>query len=418
LLSKGLLLGVSCFVIACFLVADTMRKSPSLPAGLWREIVDSLSDAVVVFDPVLAPIAMNPAAETLFGVSHLNEVAVSALLRHNDWLLRMVETCLSSGQVLADAEARVNLGSRMSTVTAEVAPLLAAGGTSRGAVVLLHDLALHRGAAQALSTAEPDLKLSPAGLAHEVKNPLTGIKGAAELLAGRLRADPRAQQYCGLILEGVNRIATLVEQVLAASSPQRLSFEPVNIHRVLHQALRMAGLHPHPPDGVTIEQLFDPSLPEISADAAALERTFLNLVRNAAEAIGTTGTIRLRTRMETEFRLTAEGRRLQFLRVEVSDSGRGMNAAEMAQLFTPFFTTKPAGTGLGLVLSQRIVAAHGGKMWAEAGGVNPSRPAPAIHLAEAHHTLPANPEEHRVRGMTFKVTLPVGPRDPEPSEAA
>ena len=241
-------------------------------------------------------------------------------------------------------------------------------------MVLLHDLALHRGAAQALGASESDLKLSPAGLAHEVKNPLTGIKGAAELLATRLRSDPRAQQYCGLILEGVNRITALVEQVLAASSPQRLSFEPVNIHRVLHQALMMAGLHPHPPNGVTIEQLFDPSLPEISADAAALERTFLNLVRNAAEAIGTAGMIRLRTRMETEFRLSAEGRRRHFLRVEVSHSGRGMNTAEMAQLFTPFFTTKPSGTGLGLVLSQRIVAAHGGKLWAEAGGIDSSRP--------------------------------------------
>ncbi len=411
-------------MIPCGLVVIAMRKSPSLPAGLWQEIVDSLSDAVVVFDLTLAPIAMNPAAETLFGVSHLNAAAVGALLRHNEWLLRMVETCLTSGQDLADAEATLVLGSRLAMVSTEVAPLLAAAGTSRGAVVLLHDLALHRGAAQALGTAEPDLKLSPAGLAHEVKNPLTGIKGAAELLAGRLRADPRAQQYCGLILEGVNRITALVEQVLAASSPQRLSFEPVNIHRVLHQALRMAGLHPHPPDGVTVEQLFDPSLPEISADAAALERTFLNLVRNAAEAIGAAGTIRLRTRMETEFRLGAEGRRMQFLRVEVSDSGRGMNAAEMAQLFTPFFTTKSSGTGLGLVLSQRIVAAHGGKLWAEAGGVSPSRPAPAIHAAEPHPVHPhpahppANPEEHRARGMTFKVTLPVGPRDPEPSEAA
>jgi two-component system nitrogen regulation sensor histidine kinase GlnL len=400
-----------------------MRKSLSLPTSLWQEIVDSLSDAVVVFDLALAPIAMNPAAETLFGISHLNAAALGTLLRRNEWLPRMVETCLSSGQDLADAEATLVLGSRFATVSAEVAPLLVAGGASKGAVVLLHDLALYRGATQALGTAEPDLKLSPAGLAHEVKNPLTGIKGAAELLAGRLRADPRAQQYCGLILEGVNRIATLVEQVLAASAPQRLSFEPVNIHRVLHQALRMAGLHPHPPDGVTIEQLFDPSLPEISADAAALERTFLNLVRNAAEAIGPAGTIRLRTRMETEFRLTAEGRRRQFLRVEVSDSGRGMTVAEMAQLFTPFFTTKPSGTGLGLVLSQRIVAAHGGKLWAEAGGVGSSRPGSAIHAAgphpvHPHHAHPANPDEQRARGMTFKVTLPVGPRDPEPSEAA
>jgi nitrogen-specific signal transduction histidine kinase len=400
------------------LVAGTMRKPFSIPPGLWREIVDSLSDAVVVFGSDLIPIAMNQAAETLFGVSHLNETAVGAMLRSNEWLLKIVENCLISGQNVADADARLSLGTRSASVSVEVSPLLAAAGTSRGAVALLHDLSLHRGAAQALGTGELDLKLSPAGLAHEVKNPLTGIKGAAELLAGRLREDPRAQQYCGLILEGVNRITALVEQVLTASAPQRLNFEPVNIHRVLHQALRMAGLHPRPPDAVTIEQLFDPSLPEISADAAALERTFLNLVCNAADAIGPSGTIRLRTRMETEFRLTAEGRRRQFLRVEVSDSGRGMSAAEMAQLFTPFFTTKPSGTGLGLVLSQRIVAAHGGKLWAEAGGVSLARPAQAIHLAEPHHGRQAHFEEHRVRGMTFKVTLPVGPRDPEPSEAA
>jgi two-component system nitrogen regulation sensor histidine kinase GlnL len=400
-----------------------MRKAPPLPSGLWQEIVDSLSDAVVVLDPTLTPIAMNPAAETLFGVSRLNATAVAALFQRNEWLLRMVEICINTGQIMADAETRLALGGRMAPVSTEVAPLLSGKGTSRGAVVLLHDLGPHRGAEQALGATQLDLKLSPAGLAHEVKNPLTGIKGAAELLAGRLRADSRAQQYCGLILEGVNRIATLVEQVLAASSPQRLTFEPVNIHRVLHQALRMAGLHPHPPDGVTIEQLFDPSLPEISADAAALERTFLNLVRNAAEAIGLAGTIRLRTRMETEFRLTAEGRRRQFLRIEISDSGRGMTAAEMTQLFTPFFTTKPSGTGLGLVLSQRIVAAHGGKLWAETGGVSASRPPLAIHAAtphpaHPHHAHAANHEEQRVRGMTFKVTLPVGPRDPDPSEAA
>jgi nitrogen-specific signal transduction histidine kinase len=342
-------------------------------------------------------------------------------LRNNQWLMKMVETCLRSGQNLANAEAKLRLGLRPATVSAEVAPLLAAAGVRRGVVVLLHDHSLHRGATQALGPSESDLKLSPAGLAHEVKNPLTGIKGAAELLAGRLHSDPRALQYCGLILEGVNRIATLVEQVLAASSPQRLNFEPVNIHRVLHQALRMAGLHPHPPSGVIIEQLFDPSLPEISADVAALERTFLNLMRNAAEAIGTTGTIRLRTRMETEFRLTAEGRHRQFLRVEVSDTGRGMSAAEMTQLFTPFFTTKPSGTGLGLVLSQRIVAAHGGKLWAEAGGVELAHQGPTIHPTfspdASNPGYPAEPAEQRTRGMTFKVTLPVGPRDPEPSTA-
>ncbi len=255
---------------------------PSLPLALWQEIFDSLSDAVVVFDPDLAPLAMNPAAETLFEISRGSPAALEELLRRNQWLLAMARSCLQGGQELANADARLELGRRSVAVSAEVAPLLGAAGVSHGAVVLLHDLSLHRGAEQALGTGEPDLRLSPAGLAHEVKNPLTGIKGAAELLAGRLRSDPRAQQYCGVILEGVNRITSLVEQVLAVSAPQRLRFAPVKIHRVLHGALRMAGLHPQPPAGVTVEQFFDPSLPEISADADALERAFLNLIRNAA----------------------------------------------------------------------------------------------------------------------------------------
>ncbi len=333
---------------------------------------------------------VNPAAETIFGVSTVGEQQVADLLAQNLWLRRMVDSCLQTGQTLGDPDAVLGVGARSLTVRAEVSPLLAADAHLNGVIILLHDLSHEKTAAQAAESAESSLRLSPAGLAHEVKNPLTGIKGAAELLASMYRAETRAQQYCEVILDGVNRIAALVEQVLAVSSPQRLSREPVNIHQVLHQALRMGGLYPAPPDTVRIVQDFDPSLPEVIGDAPALERAFLNLLKNAAEAIGGKGTIVLHTRMEAEFRMTAEGRRRQFLRVEVSDSGPGMTEEEMNQLFTPFFTTKPAGTGLGLVLSQRIVALHGGRLWASVGAADKS---------ESRHETP---------GMTFKVTLPVG----------
>src|SRR5260370_27147270 len=115
-----------------------MRKSPSPSAGLWQEIVDSLSDAVVVFDTALAPIAINPAAETLFGVSHLNEAAVGAFLRHNEWLLRMVETCLSSGQNLPHAHAKLSLGARLATVSPGGAPLMGACRARRRAGGAVH----------------------------------------------------------------------------------------------------------------------------------------------------------------------------------------------------------------------------------------------------------------------------------------
>src|SRR6202050_4699436 len=165
----------------------------------------------------------------------------------------MVGACLESGQDLGDMETVLTTGPRDLTIRVEVSPLLNDEGRPGGVIILLHDLSHEKGAVEAAVTGDLSLRLSPAGLAHEVKNPLTGIKGAAELMAGMFPDDGRAQQYCSVILDGVNRIASLVEQVLMVSGPQRLAQEPVNIHMVLHQAMRMAGLFPQPPAGVRSE---------------------------------------------------------------------------------------------------------------------------------------------------------------------
>jgi two-component system, NtrC family, nitrogen regulation sensor histidine kinase GlnL len=408
---------------------------PLRKVEFWREIIDSLSDALIVVSPDLDLITINDAAETLIETSRPNRAHIERLLQRNPWLRGMVITCLETGQSLDNPDASLALDRRSLAIAAEVSPLIDAAGNAGGAIILLHNLSHQRSAERALDAGEDVFKLSPAGLAHEVKNPLTGIKGAAELLASMFPIDPRAQQYCRLILDGVNRITGLVEQVLSVSSPQRLKHEPLNIHQVLHQALRMAGLFPEAPDGIVIEQSFDPSLPTVMGDSVALERVFLNLIRNARESlegINGTGTsirpamIRLRTAMETHFRLNSRGRRRQFLRVEVSDNGRGMAPGELKQLFTPFFTTKAAGTGLGLVLSQRIVVLHGGKLWAELGGPRPrpsAREAAAVDAAgislqpiiasNAHSGEGSPPAQTTISstapGMTFCVVLPVGP---------
>ena len=425
---------------------------------LWRDILDSLGDAVVVLSPELEPVAANAAAQTLLETSQVGPALVGRLMRRNKWLRRMVDSCLTSGQRLDNPETQLILNRRSIVVRAEVSPLMNREGRPDCAIVLLHDLSHQKGAEQALAGEANPFRLSPAGLAHEVRNPLTGIKGAAELLGSMFPGDARAQQYCGLILDGVNRIASLVEQVLvlSASSPERLKREPVNIHQVLHRALRMAGLYPEAPSGIVVRQMFDPSLPEVSGDVVALERVFLNLIRNALEAIeaartegvspnpaykvsageqsNTTTefpathspapaygkhTILLRTAIETQFRLTEGGKRRQFLRVEISDSGKGMDLEELKQLFTPFFTTKPGGTGLGLVLSQRIIALHGGKLWAERASIGiiaaalTERSGSEITDEEpppgSRDEPPGLSEGQASAGMTFCVTLPIGP---------
>jgi two-component system nitrogen regulation sensor histidine kinase GlnL len=386
---------------------------------LWREVVESLTGAVVVVSSELEVLAVNAAAETMLGASHIQRPLLDRLFRRNPWLAGMVKKCLASGQSSNYPETGLQLAQREAVVRAEISPLMSEHGETEGAVILLQDLAYQ---AEVSLRLDPDtLRLSSAGLAHEVKNPLTAIKGAAELIATMFPTDARARQYCDLILDGAGRIASLVEQVLAISGPLRLKREPINIHQVLHQALRLAGAHPDAPEGVAIEQLFDPSLPELSGDAAALERVFLNLIRNGLEAIAALAEstppesrnddglerggvrqqrrkLRLKTAMEPQLRMNVAGRRRQFLRVEVSDTGKGMKPEELQQLFTPFFTTKASGTGLGLVLSQRIVAQHGGKLWAHIGGVGPDS-----------NGATAMSEPQSSRGMTFCVTLPIGP---------
>jgi len=388
---------------------------------VWRDVLDSLGDAILVLSADLEPAALNPAAETLLGVSKPSSGFIHELLGRNDWLARMIASCLKSGQNLSDPDAELILNRRSVAVREEASLLMKEDGRIRGVVILLQDLSHQKSTERTVEGSAAGLRLSPAGLAHEVKNPLTGIKGAGELLAAMFRNDARAQGYCNVILEGVDRIAALVEQVLAFSSNQRLAAQPVNIHRVLHQALKMAGLYPNCPAGITVKQLFDPSLPEVIGDAGALERVFLNLIRNAIEAIGPRGTIMLSTRMETQFRMTAEGRRRHFLRVEVSDSGKGISDEELAQLFTPFFTTKPQGTGLGLVISQRIVTLHGGNLWAERGGVaaadghaDYNRGDRASDSDGDGSSAPAAMTPATISpGMTFKVTLPVRTDSPE-----
>ena len=385
---------------------------------LWREIVENLPDAVIVLSDAIELIAINPAAETLLGISAGSPAKVAELMAHNPWLERMVRVALDSGRSVGDGADRLAMRGHSPAVATEVCPLLSDQGETRGAIVMFHELAWRKEAEAALAATPEELGMSTAGLAHEVRNPLTAIRGAAELLAAMLRGNRRAEQYCDLILDGVSRISHLVEQVMAAGTPQGLRREPLNVHKLLHQALRMTGLLPAPPPGIHVEQRFDPSLPDALGDAQALERVFVNLIQNAIDALHGSGTVMLRTRMVTDFHVTSEGRHQRFLEVEIADNGRGMNAAEFGRLFTPFFTTKPKGAGLGLVLSQRIVALHGGKLWAERGSVLAARLGEGNNHRAGATEVAAVDLEERIAGMTMRLLLPVASGDKDDGEAA
>ncbi|WP_374645384.1 nitrogen regulation protein NR(II) [Tabrizicola sp.] len=195
-------------------------------------------------------------------------------------------------------------------------------------------------------------------LAHEIKNPLAGISGAAQLLSMNLA--PEDRELADLIVEETRRIVKLLEQVEQFGNLRPPECRPVNLHDALDRARRSAlvGFAAH----MTITQDYDPSLPPTFADADQLQQVFLNLIRNAAEACKAGGTIRLHSFYDHSLRIRGKDGALAALplTVEIIDDGPGIPPDLAANIFQPFVSGRENGTGLGLALVSKIVTDHGG----------------------------------------------------------
>lgn len=282
---------------------------------------------------------------------------------------RIIDANAAAEELLGASAAMLGLRG----LPAALAPLL-----SRADGVVAHDLALDVGgrvlrvdATLSLVGQWPGwraLVLSPRGegaaadplaaagiaaqLAHEIKNPLGGIRGAAQLLGAD--AGPEARELTDLIRDEVDRVTRLVERLETLADTRPPERTAVNLHEVLqHVRLLARGFAPQ----VRVREAYDPSLPPVAGDREALIQLFLNLVKNAAEVIGETGEITLATAFRHGHRV--DGRALP-IEARVEDDGPGVAPAVAARLFTPFATTKPSGGGLGLALVAKIAADHGG----------------------------------------------------------
>lgn len=248
-------------------------------------------------------------------------------------------------------------------VDVAAAPLWDTARVPNGVVFALRDRTIHRSLAERVAERERLAVYGTiaAGIAHEVKNPLGGIRGAAEILESRAR-DAKLRDAATLIVREVDRIRSLVDDLMVFNQGEALRTVPLNIHRVLDDVLELLSMDPLAA-GVKLERSFDPSIPELRADPDRLTQVFLNLGRNALQALDGDGTLCVETRVALEHRLNApDGTSVPTLQVTVADDGPGIAPHLLEQLSTPFFTTRVGGTGLGLAVSRHWVARHGGTL--------------------------------------------------------
>jgi two-component system nitrogen regulation sensor histidine kinase GlnL len=324
-------------------------------------ILVSLPRPVFVVDGHNRLSFVNPAAEQFLAAGAAASIGrpLTEFLPHDSPLFALIEQSRSAGASIAEHGVSLEsprIGSRV--VSLDVAPL---AERPDHVVVTVHERAIARIIDQQMThrSAARSVTAMAAMLAHEVKNPLSGIRGAAQLLESSLATPER--ELTRLICEETDRIVALVDRMDMFGDQRPIERAPVNIHQVLDHVRRIASTGFA--RSCTITEAYDPSLPPVFGNRDLLIQLFLNLVKNAAEAVPQPdGRIALATRFQHGLRLAVAGSASPHvpLVVSVQDNGPGIPEDLRPHLFEPFVTTKAGGKGLGLALVAKIVADHGG----------------------------------------------------------
>jgi len=328
----------------------------------------SLPHALVLLEPGQRIASVNPAAEQFFGQSQrrltgrsLSEVLSVADLRLIERLADFETPVSARDVVVAVMDKGKGKGARR--IDMSVAPVADAPGWQ---IVTLHDNTATEALGEDSGGPDNAVLRGPEIMAHEIKNPLAGIRGAAQLLARKI--DDKDRALTDLITAEVDRIATLIEQMQKLSRRTAAPVEPCNLHEAARRAidvLAAADGEVRPEPRVTEE--FDPSLPAVLGSPDALVQVIINLVSNALEAVSGSdeGRVVIRTRFASGLQLhtsdTGQPVRLP-IEMRVSDNGTGVDPQMREHIFEPFVTTKKSGQGLGLPLVRKLVRDMNGRI--------------------------------------------------------
>ncbi len=320
------------------------------------QILNSLINSILLLDDELAVHYANPAAQQLLAQSSrkLFGTPLPELVGYFSLNIDLMRESLHAGQGFTDSEVTLVVDGR-----AHVLSLTAQAQPDGFILIELAPMDNQRRLSQeqlqhAQQVAARDLIR---GLAHEIKNPLGGLRGAAQLLSRALR-DPALLEYTKVIIEQADRLRNLVDRLLGPQRPSQHITQ--SIHQVAERVCQLVSMEK--PDNVQLIRDYDPSLPELAHDPDQIEQILLNITRNALQALGEEGgSITLRTR--TAFQITLHGVRYRLAaRIDIEDNGPGVPAHLQDTLFYPMVSGREGGTGLGLSIARSLIDQHSGKV--------------------------------------------------------
>jgi two-component system nitrogen regulation sensor histidine kinase GlnL len=325
---------------------------------MYKRILDHLTAAILLFDRDLTLTYLNPAGEILLADSsrHLVGLGAYELFKSSDpALLINLQQCLTMSEPLVDRELILDRMAHSLTINFSATPLLINEQVSEILVELQQvDNHLRISKEERLLTQQNTARLLVRGLAHEIKNPLGGLRGAAQLLDLELH-DPEHKEYTRIIIAESDRLQGLMDKMLG---PNKLpNKKAINIHEVLERVRQLVQAETS--GSLTIKSDYDPSIPNIQADKDQLIQAILNVAKNAVQALNGEGNIIIKTRIHRQVTIGRKRYKLA-VKCDIIDNGPGIHADMMNQIFYPMITGRADGTGLGLSIAQALINQHNG----------------------------------------------------------
>ena len=334
--------------------------------SLYGMILENIDRAVIAFDQEGKVTLFNPAAETLTESSARQMLGQDYrdLFKQQETLLYLVKVALEEGRPITDDESLYmhRASSAPLPVNAYTTPIFSKGGNQNGAVMIIRDLSRVKELEDTLRRADRLSMLGTlaAGLAHEIKNPLGGIKGAAQLLSMELSEESGLLDYTRIMVKEAERINFIIEELMDLSNPREPEIGDVDLTKTLNDIVLMQKEATRG-QNIQFKMKLDPSIPPVQGDEGLLTRLFLNLIKNAREAIAHEGEVVIETKIVASYHMTGPNRRSSpMVGISISDTGCGIEKDQLDRIFTPYFTTKSKGSGLGLAISQKIIEDHNG----------------------------------------------------------